>query len=107
MLRQPNQALGDVADLQDCPLCDGDGFQLEEVWMGGEHSHEHEVPCYACAGRGFVVELVCGRCGHLEHAHPEDAVHDHRICTRCGHDAPNYLWLPMGGEDQQKREETA
>ena len=106
MLTQPRYTLGDMTEPCDCPLCDGDGFQLEEVWVCGEPSHEHEVPCYACAGRGQVVELVCGRCGEREHAHPDDSVDDHRICAHCGQDAPNYLWLPMGGEVHHN-EETA
>lgn len=88
--------LGDLSEPVDCPWCDGEGFQLEIVWVGGVEQSEHEVPCFACAGRGHVVELVCGRCGQTEHAHPDDAVTDVRICAECGHEAPNYLWLPMG-----------
>lgn len=106
MSTHPTRTLGDLADTCECPLCGGDGFQLEVVWSGGVAQLEHEVPCYACAGRGRVVELVCGRCGAHEHAHPDDIVDDVRICVECGHEAPNILWLPMRAGDLH-REETA
>lgn len=98
------QVLGNLADVRCCSMCEGDGFQLEEVWIGGEQAHEHEVDCYACQGRGVVVSVVCGRCGEQEQASADDRVDDHRICTMCGHDAPNYLWLPMGSQQRDHEE---
>jgi len=95
MFKHPTQSLGDVARVCECQMCGGEGFQLELVWRGGLEQHEHEVRCYVCQGRGVIVELVCGRCGKITHAHPDDATEDTRICAYCGHEAPNYLWLPM------------
>lgn len=90
--------LADIARVERCAMCDGEGFQLELVWRSGDPEQEpdeHEVRCYGCQGRGEVVRLVCGKCGDEEHASPEELLEDTRICCACGHEAPNLLWLPM------------
>lgn len=98
--------IGEIASLQCCPLCDGDGFQMELVWTGGHCEREEEVPCYACSGRGRIVRLICGKCGQEDLAHPDACIDDARICSVCGHDAPHYLWLPMrqsaANDDQEE-----
>ena len=88
--------LGELVQPIECEMCAGDGFQMETVWVGGSEQSEHEVPCYDCRGRGQIVALVCGRCGHQESAHPDELVRGPRICADCGQEAPNFLWLPMG-----------
>lgn len=89
------RTLGDYAAPVSCPCCDGYGVQLELVWSGGQPEQEREVPCYGCDGRGEVVVLVCGRCGEQEYASPDARGDDFRICSCCGHEAPQLLWLPM------------
>lgn len=87
--------LGEYTHTQLCPCCDGTGMQTEVVYMAGQIEHEHDVPCYICQGEAIVVSLVCGRCGESSYALSDEYVSDHRICGCCGHEAPNYLWLPM------------
>lgn len=87
--------LGEYTTTEVCPCCDGSGMQREVVYMAGYLEHEHDVPCYICESQGVVVTLVCGRCGEEAHALSGEYVSDHRICSCCGHEAPNYLWLPM------------
>ncbi len=89
--------LGDLAPTCACAMCDGEGFQLELVWLGGDPNQEpeeHDVRCYGCEGYGQSVRLVCGRCGEEDFAHPDEPIHDFRQCAGCGHEAPNALWLP-------------
>ncbi len=101
--------LGDLVEECACPMCEGEGFQLELRWVTGEDAVEREVACFECEGSGRVVELVCGRCGEVEHGDPADLAHDAHICSMCGHHAPKFLWLPMRHVhiDDEKREETA
>ena len=101
--------LGDLVEEHSCPMCEGEGFQLEIRWTAGHHVEEHEVPCFECGGHGRVVELVCGRCGEVEYANPDDYAHDAHICSMCGHHAPKFLWLPMKhvNIEDEEREETA
>ena len=93
--RTTPMTLGEYTTTDVCPCCDGQGTQLEVVFMAGHLEREHEVPCYVCKAEVDVVRLVCGRCGEEDYALSRDYVSDHRICSCCGHEAPNYLWLPM------------
>lgn len=95
--------LGDYTSPTLCPCCDGSGYQLELVYRGGQPGDEREVPCYGCQGLGQVIELVCGRCGEVELADPDARADDFRICSCCGHEAPQLLWLPMGSPERLKR----
>jgi len=95
MSSRPPLTLGDISDIEECPMCAGEGTQLETLWVPGEEPIEHEVECFQCRGRGHVVELVCGRCGEVEWAEPEDLAEDTHVCSMCGHQAPKFLWLPM------------
>lgn len=104
----PNQAthLGDLSDTHCCAMCDGEGFQLELVWMGGDphqEPEEHDVRCYGCQGYGEGIRLVCGRCGEEDFAHPDEHIQDFRQCAGCGHEAPNALWLPMQHHTSQEK----
>ncbi len=98
--------LGDLAQIHSCPMCDGEGVQLELVWLDGNPNHdpeEHEVRCFDCHGYGDIVRLVCGRCGEESFAHPDESMDDMRQCACCGHEAPNALWLPMQPALQEEK----
>lgn len=85
--------LGDLAQLEDCPMCEGCGAQTEIVWVPGQPVREHEVACFQCDGTGHIVALMCGRCGAEELARPDELARDTRCCAKCGHEAANNLWL--------------
>ena len=98
--------LGDMAPVQPCPMCEGEGLQLELVWLDGNPNcppEEHHVRCFDCDGYGDIVRLVCGRCGEESFAHPDEQMEDVRQCACCGHAAPNILWLPMHPKRTQEK----
>ena len=92
---EARRELGEFASPQCCAMCDGEGVQEELSWAFGRDETIREVACWGCKGRGEVVHLSCGRCGHQDGARPDVFAHDVYICSVCGHHAPYLLWLPM------------
>ena len=98
MMRLPRykpMTLGDLTELEPCPMCEGEGLQTEIVWSPGQAVEEHEVSCFQCQGAGHVVALMCGRCGREEYARPDELARYVRCCPGCGHEASNDLWLNL------------
>ncbi len=102
MLKSHVHVLGDLTRTNACPMCEGDGHQLETVWVPGRDPFEREVACYQCEGRGHVIRLSCGRCGATSVSAPEDPADDIHTCSMCGHQAPKVLWLPMLAFDDKE-----
>lgn len=94
--------LGDLTELDACPMCEGEGVQTEIVWSPGQPVREHEVSCFQCHGAGHVISLMCGRCGQTELARPDELARDMRCCGACGHEAANNLWLNFNYQPSTK-----
>ncbi len=94
--------LGDLTELDACPMCEGEGVQTEIVWSPGQPVREHEVSCFQCHGTGHVISLMCGRCGQTELARPDELARDMRCCGACGHEAANNLWLNFNYQPSTK-----